>query len=94
MNTTIDAAQSELSLLHEKFRVIKHSINNSLAVIMALSELAQRNPTHYEKLTKAVLSRSPDIVKQLQEFSIELHERSKGNGEGAATTFAPTSGKL
>lgn len=93
MNTTIEAATSELTLLHEKFRVIKHSINNSLAVIMALSELAQRNPAHYEKLTKAVLSRSPDIVKQLQDFSIELHERSKGNGDGSVS-FAPTSGKL
>jgi hypothetical protein len=44
---------------------------------MALSELAQRNPQHYEKLTKTVLSRCPDIVSQLQEFSRLLAEKAK-----------------
>jgi len=58
--------------LHEKFRDVKHSINNSLAVIMALSELAQRNPAHFEKLAAAVLARSPEIVNQLQEFQSYL----------------------
>jgi two-component sensor histidine kinase len=66
---------NELCALNEKFREMKHSINNSLAVIMALSELAQRNPQHYEKLTKAVLARCPDIVAQLQEYSRELNTR-------------------
>jgi hypothetical protein len=70
------AEANELQALHEKFRELKHSINNSLAVIMALSELSQRNPQHYEKLTKAVLARCPDIVAQLQEYSRELSERA------------------
>lgn len=63
---------SDLVALHDRYREIKHSINNSLAVIMALSELAQRNPVHYEKLTKAVLSRGPDIVAQMQDFQQAL----------------------
>jgi hypothetical protein len=39
---------------------------------MALSELAQRNPSHYEKLGKAVLSRGPEVVQLLQDFQNAL----------------------
>ncbi|MEA3189182.1 MAG: hypothetical protein QOD99_3012 [Chthoniobacter sp.] len=79
----------ELVALHERFREVKHSINNSLAVIMALSELSQRNPVHYEKLTKAVLSRGPDIVSQLQDFQQALLGKIK---PGSSMASPPTSG--
>ena len=75
-NSQID--REELESLHDKFREIKHSINNTLAVIMALSELAQRNPAHYEKLAKAVLQRGPDVVQQLQDFQVALNAKAKG----------------
>ena len=75
-NSQID--REELESLHDKFREIKHSINNTLAVIMALSELAQRNPAHYEKLAKAVLQRGPDVVQQLQDFQVALNAMAKG----------------
>lgn len=74
--------REELIAMAEKFREVKHSVNNSLAVMMALSELAQRNPQHYEKLTKTVLTRSPDIVTQLQEFGKILTDRAKPPGGG------------
>ncbi len=90
--------REELNTLHEKFREVKHSINNTLAVIMALSELGQRNPAHYEKLAKAVLQRGPDVVQQLQEFQAQLSAKLKtgtaeegSNGEAGGTEF-PTSG--
>jgi len=67
-------SREDLNDLHEKFRDVKHSINNSLAVIMALSELAQRNPVHFEKLAAAVLSRSPEIVTQLQDYQSFLNQ--------------------
>ena len=70
--------REELESLHDKFREIKHSINNTLAVIMALSELAQRNPAHYEKLAKAVLQRGPDVVQQLQDFQVALSAKARG----------------
>ena len=68
----------ELQAIHEKFREVKHNINNTLAVIMALSELAQRNPAHYEKLAKAVLQRGPDVVQQMQDFQTMLNAKLKG----------------
>jgi two-component sensor histidine kinase len=71
--------REELQALHEKFREIKHSINNTLAVVMALSELGQRNPAHYEKLAKAVLQRGPDVVQQLQDFQTALTAKLKSS---------------
>jgi two-component sensor histidine kinase len=71
MSTSTRPATS-LEELHMRFREIKHDINNSMAVIMALSELAERNPANYEKLGKTVLTRCPDIVHRLQIFGNEL----------------------
>lgn len=76
--------REELEALNLKFREIKHSINNTLAVIMALSELGQRNPAHFEKLAKAVLQRGPEVVTQLQDFQAALGAKLK------ATAPTPT----
>ena len=83
---------SEILALHERFREIKHSVNNTIAVMMALSELAQRNPTHYEKLTQAVLTRCPEIVSQLQAFQQEL--LAKANPDLVGRPLPPTSGRF
>ena len=86
-------SRADLEGLMEKFRELKHSINNTLAVIMALSELGQRNPAHYEKLATAVLQRGPDVVQGLQDFQAALGVKLKppvAPGEQPATF--PTSG--
>ena len=80
--------REELESLHDKFREIKHSINNTLAVIMALSELSQRNPAHYEKLATAVLQRGPDVVQQLQDFQTALNAKAQGLAEPPASPAA------
>jgi two-component sensor histidine kinase len=72
--------RAELQELHLQYREMKHAINNTFAVIMALSELGQRNPAHLEKLAKAVLERSPDVVKQLTDFGEALGMRLKSPG--------------
>ncbi len=69
--------REELSGLADHFREFKHNLNNTLAVIMALSELAQRNPVHFEKLAKTVLQRGPDVVQQINEFSALLGAKLK-----------------
>ncbi len=79
--------REELQALHDYFREIKHNINNTLAVIMALSELAQRNPAHYEKLAKAVLQRGPEVVQSLQDFQVKLASKLK-DGEPASAQAA------
>ncbi len=69
--------RSELEALHLKYREMKHGINNMFAVIMALSELGQRNPAHLERLAKAVLERTPDVVNQLTAFGEALGAKLK-----------------
>ena len=66
----------ELAQLQKKFSEIKHSINNALAVLMALSEMSQRRPDYAEKLATTVLSKAPQIVSGLQEFTQLLNEKA------------------
>ncbi len=66
----------EIAQLQKKFSEIKHSINNALAVMMALSEMSQRRPDYSEKLASTVLSKAPQIVTSLQEFTDVLNEKA------------------
>jgi hypothetical protein len=73
-NRTI--SPEEMVQLQKKFSEIKHSINNALAVMMALSEMSQRRPDYAEKLATSVLSKAPQIVSSLQEFTQLLNEKA------------------
>jgi len=72
----------ELAQLQRKFSEIKHSINNALAVMMALSEMSQRRPDYAEKLASTVLTKAPQIVSSLQEFTQALNEKTGVKPEG------------
>ena len=85
LDTEFHITRDELQALHDQFRDLKHSINNTLAVVMALSELAERNPAHYEKLAKAVLTRGPDVVQQLQDFQTAIAGKLKASPPAEAT---------
>jgi two-component sensor histidine kinase len=74
--------QDELAQLQRRFSEIKHSINNALAVMMALSEMSQRRPDYAEKLAATVLSKAPQIVSSLQEFTQALNEKAGAKPEG------------
>jgi hypothetical protein len=71
-----NVSPEELAQLQKKFSEIKHSINNALAVMMALSEMSQRRPDYAEKLATTVLSKAPQIVSSLQEFTKILNEKA------------------
>ncbi len=75
-------SQEELVQLQKKFSEIKHSINNALAVMMALSEMSQRRPDYAEKLATTVLAKAPQIVSSLQEFTSALNEKAGPKPEG------------
>ena len=62
--------------LQKKFSEIKYAINNALAVMMALSEMSQRRPDYSEKLASTVLTKAPQIVSSLQEFTKALSEKA------------------
>ena len=69
-------SHEELTELQKKFSEIKHSINNALAVMMALSEMSQRRPDYSEKLASTVLTKAPQIVSSLQEFTQALNDKA------------------
>jgi hypothetical protein len=75
MDTIPALTREELLALNQKFREVKHDINNTLAVFMAQAEMAKLKPEYQEKLLKAVLTRGPQIVHQLQEFQKAMTER-------------------
>jgi Mg2+ and Co2+ transporter CorA len=75
-------SQQELAELQKKFSEIKHSINNALAVMMALSEMSQRRPDYSEKLASTVLTKAPQIVSSLQEFTQILNSKAGPKPEG------------
>ncbi len=79
-----EMTREELQALQEKYREAKHSINNTLAVIMAYAELGQRNPANYEKLARAVLERGPGVVQLLQDFQNALAAKLKPPGAAPA----------
>ena len=73
--------RAEIEAMHERFRSVKHSACNALAVMMALSEMAQRNPAYVEKLTSTVLTKSPQMVTELRQFDDELRALLGGKPE-------------
>ena len=77
-----DITHEEVVELQIKFSEIKHSINNALAVMMALSEMSQRRPDYAEKLASTVLTKAPQIVSSLQEFTEALNEKAGPKAEG------------
>lgn len=79
----MDAAKTDETLAEvvNQFREVKHDINNSLGVIMALSELAEKKPESLPRLKSVVLERAPQIVSTLQELSDKLQSISTRHPE-------------
>jgi hypothetical protein len=69
-------SQEELVQLQKKFSVIKHAINNWLAVMSAMAEMSERRPDYSEKLASNVLTKVPQIASSLQEFAQALNEKT------------------
>jgi len=55
------------------FRKVKHDINNSLAVMMALAELSQRRAEHVPKLIDMVLEKATKTADDLKDFQAKLN---------------------
>jgi len=77
-----ELTKQDFDELQKKFSEIKHSINNALAVMMALSEMSQRRPDYSEKLASTVLAKAPQIVSNLQEFTQALADKFGPRVEG------------
>ena len=65
--------RQQMEALYQNLRVVRHAINNNVAVIMAMSELTQRNPAQCQKLTQLCLDKAPQIAASIGAF-VELFE--------------------
>jgi chromosome segregation ATPase len=65
----LEELQKQLEMLHQNLRTVRHSINNHVAVIMAMAELAQRNPAQGQKLSQICLEKGPQIADAIGAFA-------------------------
>ena len=75
-NSADNISHEEIVELQKKFSEVKSTINNVLAVMMALAEMSQRRPEVSEKFARTVLTKAPLIVSRLQEFTQALNEKA------------------
>lgn len=65
--------QQQLNALYTNLRTVRHAVNNNVAVIMAMAELSQRNPSQCAKLSQLCLEKAPQISAAIAGF-VELFE--------------------
>ena len=65
----LEELQKQLEMLHQNLRTVRHAINNHVAVIMAMAELTQRNPTQSQKLSQICLEKGPQIADAIGGFT-------------------------
>lgn len=65
----VEELQKQLEMLHQNLRTVRHSINNHVAVIMAMAELTQRNAAQGQKLSQICLEKGPQIADAIGGFT-------------------------
>ena len=75
-----DEVMEHLMMLYQNLRNVRHTINNHVAVIMAMAEWSQRHPEQSEKLTRMCIEKSPQIVMAMRGFS-DLFEGALKRGD-------------
>ena len=75
-----DEVMEQLMMLYQNLRNVRHTINNHVAVIMAMAEWSQRHPEQSEKLTRMCIEKSPQIVMAMRGFS-DLFEGALKRGD-------------
>ncbi|HWL51446.1 MAG TPA: hypothetical protein VNQ90_03370 [Chthoniobacteraceae bacterium] len=76
MSEPVIFSQEEWRQFRTQFGEMKHTLNNALAVFMALSELAKRNPDNYGKLVDTISTRTPGIVALLQGLTETMNQKA------------------
>jgi deoxyribose-phosphate aldolase len=65
----LEELQKQLEMLHQNLRTVRHAVNNHVAVIMAMAELAQRNPAQSQRLSQICLEKAPQIADAIGGFT-------------------------
>jgi hypothetical protein len=65
----VELTAEEIQVIYQHLRMLRHAVNNHVAVIMAMAELSQRHPGQGEKFCQMCLEKGPQIVNALRRFS-------------------------
>jgi hypothetical protein len=63
--------------MYDEYREMKHVVNSTFSVLMALAELGMRNPGFFGKLSYSTIERLPEELRLLQKFQ-ETIDRYEG----------------
>jgi hypothetical protein len=66
---TLRNVQAQMEELNQQLRTVRHTVNNDVAIIMAMAELSQRNPAHTDRLRSVCMEKAPNIAAMFRNFS-------------------------
>ncbi len=87
-NKQSEELQKQLQMLHQNLRTVRHAVNNHVAVIMAMAELAQRNPANGQKLSQICLEKAPQIADAIGGFTELFQGTLSTQCEAGGDSFA------
>jgi hypothetical protein len=68
-DASIALTSCQVTELNRKLSVMRHNVNNHLALIVAASELIRRKPEMAERLVENILQQPDRIIKEIRAFS-------------------------
>jgi len=69
---SIALAPDQIADLNKKLSVMRHNVNNHLALIVAASELIRRKPEMSQRLIDNIMQQPDKIMSEIRSFSNDL----------------------
>ncbi|HEV8541005.1 MAG TPA: hypothetical protein VGR78_01325 [Verrucomicrobiae bacterium] len=69
---SIALSPDQIAELNGKLSVMRHNVNNHLALIVAASELIRRKPEMSQRLVENIVQQPEKIISEIRSFSNEL----------------------
>jgi hypothetical protein len=69
---SIALSPDQIADLNKKLSVMRHNVNNHLALIVAASELIRRKPEMSQRLVENIVQQPEKIISEIRSFSNEL----------------------
>lgn len=70
--TSVTLAPDQIADLNRRLSMMRHNINNQLALIVAASELIRRKPEMAPRLIENILQQPDRMTQEMREFSEEF----------------------
>ena len=85
---TVALSPEKIAELNKKLSVMRHNVNNHLAMIVAASELLKRKPELMERMLDNIMQQPDKIISEVRCFSDEF-ELALGMGRDGAFAVPP-----